>query len=755
MVFSERFLSVAPDLSLVSTYQRINGSHDSEPEPPQESRTQLPTDMTSLSDSGAPEIFAPLDRGYSNRDLGTVKSLASRVLVLSLSAELNPMYGGLLSLLLVREPVAPSDTAFSTTHFAARDRRDGGFGSATAGWEEGLMPDEDRQTNGHVTADDAKTRLSEKEVGQDEHEKGTEASSEHDATPVATNAQDSTDSSAKREAPTPPHHEKEAAVDSTAGASKTATADTGVDANEDSAEEPEDESKYLSGVKLWILSLGLCLTTFVIALDNTIIATAIPKITTVFNSLDDVGWYGSSYLLTTCSLQPSFGKVYTYFDVKYTYLFALLLFEVGSIICAAATNSPMFIIGRAVAGAGAAALFSGGMTIIGYSVPLRKRPIYIAALSSMFGIASVVGPILGGTLTDNVSWRWCFWINLPFGGVSLAVVFFFFSNPERQYSHVSVRNRIKELDLPGAVFLICAIVCLLLALQWGGQTYPWRSSKVWGTLLGFGLLIPIFICIQFYQKDRATIPVRVFKKRTVLVSCVFSALLSMALYTHIFYLPFYFQAIKGTTAEESGIRTIAYLVSITVASIIVGGSITFLGYYTPFMWAGSAIFTVGAGLLYTLHVNSPPKSWISYQVLAGIGAGASVQIPFVAVQVVTNTRDMPIANAMVMFFNSLGGAISISIAQNIFVNSLSREIPRYAPGVEPKRVIGAGATYVRELLKNLGMSASLPGVLEAYNNAIVSAFIVAIATSGIAFVISFGMEWKSVKGKKIVTGGAA
>lgn len=301
--------------------------------------------------------------------------------------------------------------------------------------------------------------------------------------------------------------------------------------DEEASEEPEDESKYLSGAKLVILSLGLCLTTFVIALDNTIIATAIPRITTVFNSLEDVGWYGSSYLLTTCSLQPSFGKVYTYFDVKYTYLFALLLFEVGSIICAAATSSPMFIVGRAVAGAGAAALFSGGMTIVGYSVPLRKRAIYIAALSSMFGIASVVGPILGGALTDRVTWRWCFWINLPFGGVSLAVVGFFFSNPERQYSHIPFKARLKEVDLIGAVFLICAIVSLLLALQWGGQTYPWKNSKVWGTLLGFGLIIIVFIVIQVYQKDRATIPVRVFKQQTVLTSCIFTAVLSMALYT--------------------------------------------------------------------------------------------------------------------------------------------------------------------------------------------------------------------------------
>jgi len=128
--------------------------------------------------------------------------------------------------------------------------------------------------------------------------------------------------------------------------------------------------------------------------------------------LDDVGWYGSSYLLTTTALQPSFGRIYTYFNVKYTYIFALVLFEVGSILCAAAKNSVMLILGRAVAGAGASALFSGGMTIVGFTVPLIRRPMFIAALSSMFGVSSVVGPLLGGALTDKVSWRWCFWVRL-------------------------------------------------------------------------------------------------------------------------------------------------------------------------------------------------------------------------------------------------------------------------------------------------------------------------------------------------------
>lgn len=235
-------------------------------------------------------------------------------------------------------------------------------------------------------------------------------------------------------------------------------------------EEHDAEAKYLSGIVLVFLVAALCLVTFMVGLDQMIIATAIPKITTQFHSLEDVGWYGSAYLLTTTSLQPSYGKLYSYFNVKWTFVFAMFVFELGSILCAVARNSPALIVGRAIAGTGAAGLYSGGMTIIGYSVPLRRRAMYLASLASMFGIASIVGPILGGAFTDKLSWRWCFWINLPFGGLAIATVAFFFKNPDRRYTHKTLREKIYEMDLPGAFFLISAIVCLLLALQWVRET---------------------------------------------------------------------------------------------------------------------------------------------------------------------------------------------------------------------------------------------------------------------------------------------
>jgi hypothetical protein len=225
----------------------------------------------------------------------------------------------------------------------------------------------------------------------------------------------------------------------------------------------------------------------------------------------------------------------------------------------------------------------------------------------------------------------------------------------------------------------------------------------------------------------------------------------MGLYTHIFYLPFYFQAVKGTSAEGSGIRTIPYLVSITLSSIVVGGSITSFGWYVPFMWVGAAVFTVGCGLLYTLSPDSGAGMWIGYQIIAGVGAGSSIQIPFISVQVALSAKDMPTGNALTIFFNSLGGALSISIAQNIFSNTLVQRLVADVPGVNPAVVVGAGATHIADVVP----PALLSAVLVAYNAAISKAFVVPIAVGGIAFLCSLCMEWRSVKGKKLSMGAGA
>ena len=228
-----------------------------------------------------------------------------------------------------------------------------------------------------------------------------------------------------------------------------------------------------------------------------------------------MGWYASSYLLTTCSVQLLFGKLYTHFNIKVVYLSAIALFELGSLICGAAPTSNALILGRAIAGLGSAGVFNGGVIIISRTVPLVRRPIYVGIVGSMYGIASVAGPLMGGAFTDHLSWRWCFYINLPIGSITFAGIVLFLKTPEKERAPMALRARILQLDPLGTVIFLPAIICLLIALQWGGTKYPWSDSRVIVLLVVFAVLISIFIIVQIYNKDNATVPPRIISQRSM------------------------------------------------------------------------------------------------------------------------------------------------------------------------------------------------------------------------------------------------
>lgn len=471
-----------------------------------------------------------------------------------------------------------------------------------------------------------------------------------------------------------------------------------------------------------------------------------PKITNQFNSLDDVGWYGSAYLLCTCAFQLLFGKFYTFYSLKTVYLIALAIFELGSLVCGVAPNSTALIIGRAIAGLGSAGIFSGAILIVAHTVPLSQRPIYTGFIGGMYGIASVAGPLLGGVFTDHVTWRWCFLINLPFGAITVLFIFFFFKAPGKQnLTAVPWREQLKKLDLEGTACFLPAIICILLALQWGGSTYKWGNWRIILLFVMFAVLMSAFIYIQHRKQEAATVPPRVLKQRTVASSAWFSACVGAAFFVMVYYLPLWFQAIKHVSATKSGIMNLPLVLGVVVLSIVAGGAVTSLGYYTPFCLASSVLMSIGAGLMTTFTVNTGHPMWIGYQFLFGAGVGLGMQQPLIAVQAVLPAADVPIGTAIIMFAQTLAGALSVSIGQNVFENKLLQGLHASVPDLDPAIVISAGATNLVKLVP----AADLDKVLVAYNDTLTQVFYVAVAMGALSIIGSALMEWKSVKGQKL------
>ncbi|KAF2173022.1 hypothetical protein M409DRAFT_62654 [Zasmidium cellare ATCC 36951] len=529
---------------------------------------------------------------------------------------------------------------------------------------------------------------------------------------------------------------------------------TDVEAQTADQTSPQDsDDGYPQGLILALIFLSLVLTTFLVALDATIIATAIPTITAQFQSLDDVSWYNTAFLLTQCAFQLPFGRCYSLLSTKWTFLSTILIFEVASIICGAAPNSIALIIGRAIAGIGSAGIFGGAFIIIAESTPLSKRPLYNGVIGGTFGIASVVGPLLGGAFTTSVTWRWCFYINLPLGAIAAVVVVFCLppdnkKDPDRFKDNTWLQIAAK-FDPLGIAIFVPSIICLLLALTWGGQQYSWSNWRVILVLVIFGVGIIVWAVQQWFAGDNAIVPRKIISQRTVACASLYTMFSSAAFALIVYYLPLWFQGVKGENAQTSGIHQLPLIITLVIFSIAAGGIVVATGYYVPWLYAGTICTSVGAALFTLLTPTSSTGTWIGYEILFAAGIGMSLEQCNIAVQTVLPNSLIPAGTSLAVFARSLGSAITVGIAQNVFIQQLDSGLISSLPELDPSVVTGVlGGSGATDLIRNVqsatgGNETIVQTVLEVYNDALTDSFYVAVALACLTLLPALGVEWKT------------
>ncbi|CAI7624687.1 unnamed protein product [Penicillium palitans] len=510
-------------------------------------------------------------------------------------------------------------------------------------------------------------------------------------------------------------------------------------------EAADDDSKFPTGIALWSILGPVTIAYFLVFLDMCVVSTATPAITERFNSLVDVGWYGGAYQLGSSALQPLTGKIYSHFNIKWSFLVFFFIFELGSVICGAAVSSPMFIVGRAIAGAGSSGIGNGALTIISTILPARKQAQFLGINLGIGQLGIALGPIIGGAFTQNVTWRWCFYINLPIGG-ALAILLLLFKIPEpttKLLPRQVLGTAVKSLDLPGFMLISPAAVMFLLALQYGGTVHPWNSSVVIGLLVGAAATFIFFLVWEYHQGDGAMVPFSMIRKRIVWSAAGNLFFLLGAILVAEYYLAIYFQTVLDDRPIMSGVHLLPATLGLVIFTMLSGMMTEIFGYYLPWNLGGSALASIGYGLMSMIKPTTSSSKWIGYQVLYGVGSGAMTSAPYVAIQNLVPPPQIPIAMAIIIFCQNMGGAVFLIVANSIFANGLRKELQKHLDeiAVSPDIILGTGLSSIRSVVSGDKLTAAL----KCYTTAISHVMYLGIGVSVATFAFGWGLGWVDIR----------
>lgn len=339
--------------------------------------------------------------------------------------------------------------------------------------------------------------------------------------------------------------------------------------------------------------------------------------------------------------------------------------------------------------------------------------------------------------------RWCFYINLPIGACVLAFLYFVVDDTKPALGELTFKEKLSRVDIPGTLVFIPCIVCLLLVLQWGGATYAWSNGRIIALFVLFGVLLIVFVGIQIWQQESATVPPRIAKNRTIIAGTFYSFCLGSSFMVTIYYLAIWFQAVKGDSAIRSGLSTLPFILGMVVGSIGSGIFVSKIGYYNPSIIAAAVLAPIGAGLMTLFKPTTAHPMWIGVQVLYGFGIGLGLQQTNIAAQTVLDKKDAPTGISVVFLGQGLGGAISVAMAQTILNSRLISGLSGIG-NISPEAVVNTGATNLRTLFDK----AQLDVVLRVYNQGIVEVFYAATAFACACMIGALAMEWKSTKSQE-------